>query len=263
MSNGDDFTTSKLAMADPGAGVSSVAHQPEGRWQFDDKVTDCFDDMLRRSIPQYKLMRQTVFDIASRYVQQHTDIIDLGCSRGDALAPFIDKFGAANRYIGLEVSQPMIDAARQRFAGLIDSSIVDIRQHDLRKGIPCLVPSVVLSVLTLQFTPIEYRHRIVKSVFDRLRPGGAFIVVEKVLAEHAELDDMMTSIYHGMKGANGYSGDDIARKQMSLEGVLVPVTAKWNEQLLHAAGFAEVDCFWRWCNFAAWIAVKPQKAVAA
>ena len=47
---------------------------------------------------------------------------------------------------------------------------------------------------------------------------------------------------------------------MSLEGVLVPVTAKWNEQLLRSAGFAEVDMFWRWMNFAGWVAVKPQGA---
>lgn len=260
--DGDSFTASKLAIADPHAGVSSVGHRPDGRWQFDDKVTDCFDDMLRRSIPQYDVMRQTVFDIASRYVQPKTDVVDLGCSRGDALWPFTDKFGAGNRYIGLEVSQPMIDAARKRFAGLINCGLVDIREHDLRKGIPCLMPSVCLSVLSLQFTPIEYRHKIVASVYDRLRPGGAFVLVEKVLGEHASLDEVFTQTYYGTKASNGYSQDDIERKRMSLEGVLVPVTAKWNEQLLTGAGFREVDCFWRWCNFAAWIAVKPMRMAA-
>jgi tRNA (cmo5U34)-methyltransferase len=44
---------------------------------------------------------------------------------------------------------------------------------------------------------------------------------------------------------------------MSLEGVLVPVTARWNEELLHQEGFASVDCFWRHLNFAGWVAVKP------
>ena len=50
--------------------------------------------------------------------------------------------------------------------------------------------------------------------------------------------------------------DDIDRKALSLEGVLVPVTAKWNEELLQMAGFRQVDCFWRWMNFAGWIAIK-------
>ena len=43
---------------------------------------------------------------------------------------------------------------------------------------------------------------------------------------------------------------------LALEGKLVPVTAHWNEELLRNAGFAQVECFWRWCNFAGWIAVK-------
>jgi hypothetical protein len=37
----------------------------------------------------------------------------------------------------------------------------------------------------------------------------------------------------------------------------VPVTARWNEDMVREAGFRDVDCIWRWCNFAAWIARKP------
>ncbi|MGE5611158.1 MAG: methyltransferase domain-containing protein [Bacillota bacterium] len=235
---------------------SSLGHKPEGKWAFDESVTDCFSDMLARSIPQYDVMRQAVFDLAYRFVQPHTEIVDLGCSRGDALAPLIDKYGAYNRFVGLEVSEPMLAAARERFQGFINCGVVDIRKHDLRQGLPSVSASVVMSVLTLQFTPIEYRHRIVRSVYEHLLPGGAFILVEKVLGEYAELDDLMVSTYYAMKGANGYSQDEIQRKRMSLEGVLVPVTARWNEQLLHSAGFTQVDCFWRWMNFAGWIAVK-------
>lgn len=45
-------------------------------------------------------------------------------------------------------------------------------------------------------------------------------------------------------------------KRKSLEGVLVPITAKWNEELLESAGFSQIDCFWRCLNFAGWIAIK-------
>jgi len=48
----------------------------------------------------------------------------------------------------------------------------------------------------------------------------------------------------------------VSRKKESLEGVLVPVTARWNEQMLEEAGFRHVDCFWRWMKFAGWVAVK-------
>lgn len=63
-------------------------------------------------------------------------------------------------------------------------------------------------------------------------------------------------LYYNLKASNGYTQEQIERKRLSLEGVLVPVTAKWNEELLRMAGFVHVDSFWRWMNFAGWVAVK-------
>jgi len=231
--------------------------QPGEKWEFDTSVTDAFDDMLSRSIPQYEVMRSACFELACRFIRQNTPILDLGCSRGEALAELIDKFGAHNRFIGLEISQPMIDAARERFKGLIACSVVDIKEHDLRKpGFPVSGASVILSILTIQFTPIEYRLRILRDIYKTLLPGGAFIFVEKVLGNTAEINDFQVETYYKLKSANGYSQDQIERKRLSLEGVLVPITAQMNEQMLQAAGFQQVDCFWRWMNFAGWIAIK-------
>src|SRR5258708_34526695 len=125
---------------------------PQGKWQFDAEVVACFDDMLRRSIPKHDVMRATVFDVACRFVQPKLGIVDLGCSRGEALQPFVDKFGAFNRYVGVEVSPPMLQAARERFAGFISCGVASIRDLDLRHCYPPERACVTLSVLTLQFT---------------------------------------------------------------------------------------------------------------
>lgn len=226
---------------------------PNGAWVFDDSVTAVFENMLKRSIPQYEVMRQSVFDIGSLYVQPDSHIIDLGCSRGEALRPFVESFGNANRYIGIEVSESMALAARASFSG---NEAVIIRQDDLRQRFPSERASLILSVLTLQFIPIEYRQHLIQQVYDNLLPKGAFIFVEKVLGNSAHIDSNMVKLYYALKGQNGYSPEQIERKRLSLEGVLVPVTAKWNEDLLMQAGFRQVDCFWRWMNFAAWIAIK-------
>lgn len=226
---------------------------PNGRWAFDSSVTQVFDDMLRRSIPQLDVMRSAVFHIGSQFVTPDTWVVDLGCSRGEALAPFVEQFGEGNRYLGIEVSEPMALAARARFAG---NERVVIRQEDLRERRPVEQASVVLSVLTVQFTPIEYRQRIVRDVFKMLIPGGAFIFVEKVLGATAELDALLVKEYYDLKRANGYTDEQIDRKRLSLEGVLVPVTARWNEELLMSAGFRQVDAFWRYMNFVGWVALK-------
>lgn len=229
---------------------------PQEKWAFDEAVTHAFDDMLRRSIPQYEVMRRACFDIACEYIKLQTSVIDIGCSRGEALAMLVDQYGARNHFIGTDISEPMLAEARQRFSGYISCGIVDIRNCDLRLSFPFVGASVIQSILTLQFTPIEYRQRIVRDIYKALNPGGAFILVEKVLGATAELDALMVKTYYGIKVNNGYTQEQIERKRLSLEGVLVPVTARWNEELLQSAGFSQVDCFWRWMNFGAWVAVK-------
>lgn len=222
------------------------------KWVFNGDVATVFDDMLSRSIPQYDVMRKACFDIGKQYAQPNTWIVDLGASRGEALAPFVETC-EDNHFLGVEISDAMYYAARARFAG---NERVIIRQDDLRYRYPEEQASVTLSVLTLQFTPIEYRQRIIRQAYKHTVSGGALILVEKVLGATAELDAVMVDLYYALKGENGYTPEQIERKRLSLEGVLVPVTAKWNEELIRTAGFAQVDCFWRWMNFAGWVAVK-------
>ena len=227
------------------------------KWAFNADVTRVFDNMLRRSIPDYETMRKLVFSLGSRFVQPNTDVVDLGSSRGDALAPFIEAFGAGNRYVGLDESEPMLTACRDRFRAWVDNGLLDVRQHDLRGGLPPLFPSLILAVLTLQFTPIECRQRIVADAYRILRPGGVMIIVEKVLGGDNECNQVLVSEYHHLKYRNGYSADEIDAKRRSLQGVLVPLTAEGNEQMLRAEGF-RVQRFWQALNFAGWLAVKPK-----
>jgi len=231
---------------------------PEGPWKFDVEVSKVFDNMLQRSIPQYRVMRRAVFAMACPYVRPNTAIIDLGCSRGEAIAELIQQFGHYHQtlFIGCEVSEPMLEACQIRFKEQIEKGTVDIRKLDLRIDYPKEIASVVMSVLTLMFIPIEHRQRLIKNIYDHLTPGGAFILVEKLLGSTASINELMIKTYHNLKSRHGYTSEEIERKRLSLEGVLVPVTARWNEELLRSAGFNEIDCFWRWMNFAAWIAVK-------
>lgn len=216
--------------------------------------------MLRRSIPEYEKMRAAVAGLAALYVSPGTSVVDLGCSRGEALAgvrELVQLLPRARgvRYVGAEISGPMLEAARERFR---DAPDVHVDRVDLRERFPAFSgrASVVLSVLALQFVPINYRQRIVSEAREALAPGGAFIVVEKVLGRSTALDSAFVETYHAMKREHGYSDEEVVRKAAALEGVLVPLTARWNEDLLEAAGFSAVDCFWRWMNFAGWIAVR-------
>lgn len=227
----------------------------KGKWTFDENVTEVFDDMLERSIPGYSEMRKLCYSLSLQYCKPNTHIVDLGCSTGGAIAKLVPKVSNDITFIGVEISKPMREKARERFQGYPESK-VKIIDCDLREGYPKVSASVVISCLTLQFIPIEYRQNIINNVFQSLTKGGIFIFVEKILGSNAVMDDLLVKEYYKIKGENGYSTEQINSKRKSLEGVLVPVTSKWNEDMLKNTGFTEIECFWRVLNFAGWVAIK-------
>ena len=81
-------------------------------------------------------------------------------------------------------------------------------------------------------------------------------MVEKVLGSDASMDRLLRDEYYRFKADNGYTQEAIVRKKQALEGVLVPMTARWNVELLQSAGFAHVECYWRALNFAGFLAVR-------
>jgi tRNA (cmo5U34)-methyltransferase len=204
-----------------------------------------------------------VTDRAARFRVPGAAIVDLGASRGDAVAPMIEA-GWENSFELVEVSAPMAAVCRERYAeralrpGRFNKQPwVRVHEHDLRTGYPDVGSAcVTLCVLTLQFTPIEHRLGILRNIFRHTLPGGAVILVEKVLGSDAEANETLRALYHDLKERTGYSREEIDRKAASLEGVLVPVTARWNEEMLRGAGFQSVECFWRCLSFAGWIAVR-------
>jgi tRNA (cmo5U34)-methyltransferase len=234
---------------------------PGDKWEFDESVAKVFDDMLARSIPSYETMRALTFQLMHNHHKARGKngwhLLDLGASRGEALRPFIET--EQYKCDALEVSQPMIDEMMKLYSG---NRNVTIRNGDMReqeflaKNFGNVQYTGILSVLTIQFTPIEYRLDILQQVYDHLTDGGMFIFIEKVIGGTSQLNRLMVDSYYEMKSGNGYTEEDIKRKRLSLEGVLVPQTARANEEMLSLTGFRKIDCFYRHLNFAGWVCIK-------
>lgn len=230
---------------------------PTGKWEFDDKVTAVFDNMLERSIPAYSDMRDLCFRVGRNFVKPDGLIVDIGCSNGLALAQYVREFGKTAYYRMYDVSGPMLKDCYDRYETLIDMGRAVVEEKDICQGLGMENEAdLILSVLTLQFTPIEYRQKIISSIYDALKPGAALVIVEKVLGSDYAVDSMLVNEYYKIKAENAYTQEQIQTKRKSLEGVLVPITSAWNEDMLKSAGFKSIDCFWRYLNFAGWVATK-------
>lgn len=226
------------------------------RWQFDENVTEVFSDMLSRSIPGYESMRELVYRIAKNYAKEGTNILDIGCSSGLSSEMLIKEIGPRCNFVLTDVSNPMLDKCRAKYSDAIAQGYVTVKNNDLRKALPVKGCSVILSCLTIQFTPIEYRQFIIENIYNSLESGGAFVFVEKVLGNTNEIDNVLVKEYYDLKKENRYTEEQISKKRKSLEGVLVPLTSEMNETLLKSCGFRKVDVFWRYLNFSAIVAIK-------
>jgi tRNA (cmo5U34)-methyltransferase len=219
------------------------------QWIFDEEVTRVFGDMLGRSIPNYLEMRRLVKALGTSYAERGV-VLDIGCSLGEAMMPYVD---IAKEMVGYEISEPMQLQARDRF---IKDAHVAVLQHDVTEGIKVPSANLVLGVLTMMFIPTDRRHHVIYDIYQHTAPGGAFLMVDKIIGETSMVDNMMVKEYYALKAEHGYTPEDIERKRLSLQGSLVPFTAHMNEEMLKRAGFSVVECFWRWMNFAGWIAIK-------
>ncbi len=230
-----------------------------GTFEFNEPVVRVFDDMLERSVPFYKECQQMVSDLARHFAQKDSAVYDLGCSTGTLLRLLV-KGTPANlkiRFVGLDNSEAMLKKARGKLKGHLKRC--ELVAADLESDFELADASVVIMNYTLQFIPPKRRAAMLKKIYQGLRPGGGLILIEKVQGESDGLNDLFVERYHAYKHSQGYSKLEIAKKREALEKVLIPLKPGKNRDLLAGAGFRQVDIFFKWFNFAGFLAVKPGK----
>lgn len=226
------------------------------RWVFNEGVTRVFDDMLERSIPSYERMRELVTAIGSDYVVSNgltgLPVLDLGCSTGEQIDRFLGVL--PNSVVGCDVSDSMLQHSREKYQ---ENERVKILNVDISKQpLPVKDCCLITSILTIQFTPIEYRQNIIRHIHENLSEHGMFIFVEKIIGENYDFTSTYEKLHHTHKERNGYSLHEIRDKKLKLEGVLMPVTNTFNIELMRQAGFSKIDIFWKDLNFIGYVAVK-------
>lgn len=80
---------------------------PTGAWEFNGEVAACFANMLERSIPDYRSMRALVYNAGERFVKPDTLIVDVGCSTGLAVEPFVTKHRDENDFLLIDNAPAM------------------------------------------------------------------------------------------------------------------------------------------------------------
>ena len=224
----------------------TFAHREEG-----------FDEHIEKSIRGYSHLIEDVVSLSRYFVEDETNVVDIGCSTGKMTKALIDynlDHSQEAKYIGLEIAEGFEKDLDKRKKELSYYDYVQFLSDDARwyEYSNC---SLVTSIFTLQFMPKTDRRELLQNIYNGLNEGGAFIFAEKTICENALVQDMITFNYYDYK-RKSFDTEDIMDKERTLRHMMKPNTWEEIESNLAKAGFSDVQQFWRNHAFVGALAIK-------
>jgi tRNA (cmo5U34)-methyltransferase len=169
-------------------------------------------------------------------------VLDLGTGDGRTLA-LVRRNRPDIESVALDFSEPMIRQALKRFA---TDKQVRIVKHDLDIPLPKFdlgVFDVVVSSFAIHHLTHERKRQLYQEVFDLLNTKGVFCNLEHV----SSATNTLHVKFLAQVGKTPET-EDKSNKLLDVETQL---------QWLREIGFADVDCYWKWREFALLVGVKP------
>jgi tRNA (cmo5U34)-methyltransferase len=103
---------------------------------------------------------------------------------------------------------------------------------------------VAIMFLTLMFVPVADRRRLIETLREQCKPGGAIIILDKCEAVRGYAATVLWRLALAGKVATGVASEDIIAKELSLGGAQRPI----DPEILAPA----VE-FFRFGEFAGWL----------
>lgn len=233
-------------------GSDQIAY--DGGFEFNEEVADVFDNMLSRSIPDYRGMRDMVALVGGFFADSpwHT-VADVGSSLGESFRPFAE---AGCRVLSIEPSEPMLSRQRERFTEFDNIEYAKVCAADGLGALEDDSLDLCIFCLTLQFMAMRERDEALALAHKKLRAGGAVVIVQKDNTGCKTFDDIAGRKYYEIKKRNGYNREQIETKKRALNGRMEIDTYRQSVGRLILAGFGDAYEFWRSLNFSAVLAIK-------
>ena len=224
----------------------TFAHREEG-----------FDEHIEKSIRGYSQLIDDVISLSRYFIEDETNVIDIGCSTGKMTKALIDynlDHSKTASYIGLEIADGFDKDLKKRKEELkyykyVNFEKLDARTYEYKN---C---SLITSIFTLQFMPKYDRKELLQNIYNGLNCGGAYLFAEKTICENALVQDMITFNYYDYK-RKSFSTEDIMDKERTLRHMMKPNTWKEIEDMVLTAGFNIIQPFWRNHAFIGALAIK-------
>jgi len=212
-----------------------------------------FDNHIDKSVRGYSHLWGDILSLSKYFVEDYTQVVDIGCSTGKLLKGMIEQNQAHipnAQYTGIEIEDDFygdynFDEKKYQQLSYYKG---DVRDYSFNN---C---SLITSIFTLQFMSPKDRQEVLNKVYNGLNTGGAFIFSEKTFSCNPKIQDMMTFTFYDYK-RKYFSDKEILDKEVQLRHMMKLNTKTEIYDMLNKAGF-EVHNFWQNFNFIGAIALK-------
>lgn len=210
-----------------------------GNWTFrTPAVASAFDAHVRESLPWYDFVTAAVAHFARAYIPESGFVIDVGASTGNigrALAATLDQRHAY--FLPIDNSPEMAKI----YDGPGSIEIADAVAFNFAKTTR---PDLIVCFLSLMFVAVADRAALIERMKSALDPGGALIVVDKMVPRPGYVGTVAYRLTLAAKHEAGASAEEIIAKELSISGVQRPMSES------ELPGFVE---FFRFGDFAGFV----------
>lgn len=173
------------------------------------------------------------------------EILDLGAGTGLFSEFVLQKYPNAKITL-VDLSRKMLDVAKKRFSS---NKNIDIIQQDFTTFKGEKLYDAVISSLAIHHVEDKAKAELYNTIFRLLKPEGIFINAEQVAGESEYFSRLYDKKWREKVEASDLSREDIdtSYERIKLDKrTPVSTQIKW----LRDAGFKEVDCLYKYYDFA-------------
>ena len=242
----------------------------ESDWQ-ESRMIDMFLSVMQQGLPQKELQFEVISRLIHAMDRPIEQFIDIACGDG-IVGQWVLDLHPKSHGLFIDYSEPMLVEAQKRLAPYEDRTrvgYVDLRESEWVDGYHLLPQSqdLVISRYAIHHLTDENKQSLYQQIYELLAPSGMFINVEHVSSSTDWLncisdDAFMDSIYeHAQKVDPACTRQQIVDRFSERMGEVhdrdICATAEAQCDWLRKIGYADVDCYMKYFEFAVFGGRRP------
>ncbi|MBN3880302.1 MULTISPECIES: class I SAM-dependent methyltransferase [unclassified Nostoc] len=212
-----------------------------------------YDNLRRVLIPCFNDFYKTAVEIIPDDYTAPLKVLDLGAGTG-LYSGMVQSVFPNAEFTLLDLAPEMLEKAKLRFSKMSKSPkilIGDYIETDLGDSY-----NLIISALSIHHLSDIDKELLYQRIYDVLNPGGIFINADQVLGKTPDLEQLYRQHWLDSVRAKNISEEDLkaAQKRMEYDRM---ATLDIQLSCLEAAGFQNVDCWYKNFSFAVFGGYRP------